>query len=321
MDFSGRLRLIPQHIPEETTAVGFIARDDAGEVLIVEPQDRYQGVSTTFPKVGIQADESAGDALARCLREKVGEEPESIFPVPGLWATGQSQTKFFAGLLSTEWMSHSPPSPCVRFAKWKSTERAKELLLESKNADSQKRDLGVLEALDGLCISTYRRQLLVVRELHRMGFERLRPLAYMAPSGMYWRCEIWPASCFQAQDGVWPAYEALWALEQHLSLDQQARYSSSTGQVPFDWQDAVFDSPRVLAEKLLERRRELVFSGWGADPEYAEWYRRILEATEPFGVFSAFHDYSQPGDPIQLMRTPRGRTFEDPPPGEAPERL
>lgn len=204
MDLPNLPRLIPEHVPDEVTAIGFVPRNDAGQLLLLEPKGHYQVVSATFPKVQIGDSESADKALARCLRKKVGTEPESIFPVPGLWSTGQSRTKFFTGLLLPDQGGLNPPSPWVQASHWCDPDRAKDRLLESKNSDSKKRDLGVLEALNGLCISPHRRQLLALRELHRMGFERLRALGYMTPSGIHWRCEYWPVSCFAVQNGAQP---------------------------------------------------------------------------------------------------------------------
>ena len=320
MDFPDLLRLIPQHVPDEATAIGFVARNDMGQVLLVEPEGHYQGVSATFPKVQIRDAEPADQALTRCLRDKVGAQPESIFPVPGLWATGHSRTKFFTGLLFPGGDGSRPTSPRVQAVHWSASDQTKSHLLESKNSDSRKRDLGVLEALDDLCVSPYRRQLLALLELHRMGFERLRALAYMAPSGCYWRCEYRPVSCFDRRNGALPSYEALEPSERQPTAQEQARYSSADGQIPFGWRDAVFDPPRLLAEKLLERRRDLVFSGMGADPAYVEWFEQTLEATKPFGVFSAFDDYSQPDNHVQLLRTPSEGRFKTAPPGEGPPR-
>ncbi len=66
-----------REIPEKTSAIGFVARDDAGQVLLVEPKSHYQGVSATFPKVQVREGESANQALARCLRQKVGARASS----------------------------------------------------------------------------------------------------------------------------------------------------------------------------------------------------------------------------------------------------
>jgi len=39
-----------------------------------------------------------------------------------------------------------------------------------------------------------RRLLLMLRELHRLGYERLRAVTGMSPSGCYWRVAITPAA-------------------------------------------------------------------------------------------------------------------------------
>lgn len=47
VDFSDLLRSIVQQVPEEATAIGFVPREDAGQVLAVKPKGQYQGVSAT----------------------------------------------------------------------------------------------------------------------------------------------------------------------------------------------------------------------------------------------------------------------------------
>jgi hypothetical protein len=73
---------------------------------------------------------------------------------------------------------------------------------------------------------------------------------------------------------------------------------SASGQQPFGWTDAVFDSPRELARKFVRERREIAFAGWGPDAEYVEWFWRLLELTGPNGLISAYSKYEGPGDSL-----------------------
>ncbi|GGG46532.1 hypothetical protein GCM10010964_37370 [Caldovatus sediminis] len=42
------------------------------------------------------------------------------------------------------------------------------------------------------------RVLAMVGDLHKRGYQRVRVMPYMAPSGCHWRCEIVPAATFTA---------------------------------------------------------------------------------------------------------------------------
>ena len=66
-------------------------------------------------------------------------------------------------------------------------------LKTSSNAASRERDLAVLRHALGMDLCPYRRVLLMLGELHRMGFQRLRAPAYMYGGGLSWRCPVIPA--------------------------------------------------------------------------------------------------------------------------------
>jgi uracil-DNA glycosylase len=153
--------------------------------------------------------------------------------------------------------------------------------------------------------------LLAVAELHRRGYERLRIAAYMAPSGMYWRCSVTPVSRILAAHGAWE-----WG-----SDERSACYSSATGTRYFDWDDRT-DDPCALADKFIARFPEIAMAGLGADPEYAAWYSEMLRLTETGALPCAFSDC---GDERALAREgilatygpPPLRPLRMPPPGEA----
>ena len=73
-----------------------------------------------------------------------------------------------------------------------------------------------------------RRVLLMVGELHRMGYERLRIVPGMAPSGMYWRCGVTHVGNVSADDGAMAVDFG----------DELAKYSTGSWDHFFGWEDA-----------------------------------------------------------------------------------
>jgi DNA-binding transcriptional ArsR family regulator len=122
-----------------------------------------------------------------------------------------------------------------------------------------------------------RRVLLMVQDLHRRGYERLRVAPGLSPSGLHWRCSIVPVDHVRRDHG------ALAMEEDEIT----ARYTSSQGARFFDWDDAEHDSPVVLAGKFLERFPDLAVQGKGTDPDYVRWYVRMLRALPRSGPSSS----------------------------------
>ena len=132
----------------------------------------------------------------------------------------------------------------------------------------------------------YRNVLLLVGELHRRSYERLRIRPGMSPSGLYWRCSIKAAGRIVRQE-----------VGDVGQLDANvARYTSGQENAYFGWEDAADDTVSQLADKFIMRFPELCARGKGADPSYAQWYREMLSATEPNGLPIAYADYDLPDD-------------------------
>jgi len=100
--------------------------------------------------------------------------------------------------------------------------------------------------------SPHRTILLMIHELHRMGYQRLRITPDMAPSGMHWRCAI-------AAPGA-----------------AAATYTTGQARAYFGWDDAAADTPQQLAQKFAARFAELCAQGRGADQAYADWFAELL---------------------------------------------
>ncbi len=107
--------------------------------------------------------------------------------------------------------------------------------------------------------------LLMVHELHKRGYQRLRIVPGMAPSGLYWRCSITPITNTLATHGAMP-----------LQYKACVHYTTGMGNGYFGWTDAKHDIPQQLAAKFVERFPEVVRAGLGSDWNYAGWYVEML---------------------------------------------
>lgn len=295
------------------THIGFVCSDVGGHLLLAQPKSQLYGVTATWPRVRVKTEETASEALQRCLEERIGYDEVSIYPVPNKWTTDNSATLYFAG--HTTQRGHLFHS--VIDVSWHPPEDVQQLISSSNNMTSQRRDAGVLAAVERMCLSPHRRIFLMVRELHRLGFERLRVAPGMSASGSSWRCSIVPASCVSQAHGSKIDHSSLEELEKVAKKEFWAyTYGSGQQQEPFGWKDAYFDSPSHLACKFIERQPEVVFSGWGSDITYAAWYQKMLDQTQPNGVFVSYADYGLPRDfLVQMVSGEVNVTL--PPPGEA----
>jgi hypothetical protein len=131
-----------------------------------------------------------------------------------------------------------------------------------------------------------RQIMLMVAELHRLGYEGLRLLSGLAPSGLYWRCSVLPVTRVSRENGIMAARGA--------APYEVPRYSSGAEGAYFGWTDAAEDLPEALAQKFVARFPELAAEGKRADPEYVKWYREMLELTHPEGVIYAYADFELP---------------------------
>lgn len=138
------------------------------------------------------------------------------------------------------------------------------------------------------------RVLLMVHELHKRGHQRLRILPGMAPSGLYWRCSIWP-------------------LEPHAGAEA-ARYTSGMKNRYFGWDDAENDGAPQLADKFAARFPGLVAQGAGPDWRYAGWYVAMLGFAERGHFPVAYDDWYGEAPPYWAKDGERLLPF--PPPAE-----
>lgn len=122
------------------------------------------------------------------------------------------------------------------------------------------------------------RLFMMLAVLHRYGYERLRVLPGMSPSGMHYRCSITPARNVYADHGAMGINDTL-----------IAAHTSANGRRYFEWDDAEHASPEVLAGLFVERYARIAKLGWGADAAYAAWFREALQCVAR-GAFPVAYD-------------------------------
>lgn len=118
------------------------------------------------------------------------------------------------------------------------------------------------------------RVLAMVHELHKAGYQRVRILPMLSPSGCHWRGII-TYSDNVADDG----YHILdWDMDDQIG--SVARYTSGQQNEFFDWQDAHALNARQLAQCFLERFPLIAQKGQGCDWAYAGWLTDVLGQAE-----------------------------------------
>jgi hypothetical protein len=145
-------------------------------------------------------------------------------------------------------------------APWRSPEsRARPISMQAQEDQSYRR-----------CV----RVIAMVHELHKAGYQRIRLLPMLAPSGCYWRGIITFADNV-AEDG----YHIL-----DEDLDDRshivARYTSGQENNYFGWTDAKSLNARQLAELFLQRFPLIGRQGEGSDWAYAGWLTDVLGEAE-----------------------------------------
>ncbi len=149
------------------------------------------------------------------------------------------------------------------------------------------------------------RVLLMVYELHKAGYQRLRIVPGLSPSGSYWRVSITPITNILKTHG---------AMSREFDEDA-AHYSSGMQNEYFDWEDAQKDTARQLAVKFIERFPEIVQKGSGRDWEYVGWYVEMLGFAERGHLPVAYADWY--GEEPNYLAKDGERELPFPPAGEA----
>jgi ribonuclease BN (tRNA processing enzyme) len=124
--------------------------------------------------------------------------------------------------------------------------------------------------------------ILMVHQLHELGYQRLRIGPGMSASGVYWRCAVTHVANIQEDNGALVLDEA----------NDTAMYSSGSGDHFFGWEDTSEDTPADLARKFIERFPVIARLGRGDDENYAEWFQEVVRVVEAGGFPYAYSDWS-----------------------------
>ena len=149
----------------------------------------------------------------------------------------------------------------------------------------------------------WRHLLLVVAELHKLGHEHARIVPWIedTPGGGDWHCIIAPATMISPSHGA--------RIDEHIDWwrgtcppGEDFPYFLGRGwrgyQPTFDSTESLLRAYPKLAKQCLAR-----------DREYAEWYREMLQTTQPDGVVYACAYWDEDKTPpINRMRvlSPKG---------------
>lgn len=124
-------------------AYGGVVFNDEGKILLREPANHYDGYHWTYPKGRPDKGETPEEAALRETREETGIEAEIIAPIPGSFAGGTTENKFF---LMRPIKDHGDFHWETQSVRWAAPEEAKKLISQSTNGIGRKRDLAVLDA-------------------------------------------------------------------------------------------------------------------------------------------------------------------------------
>lgn len=153
------------------------------------------------------------------------------------------------------------------------------------------------------------RVLLMVHELHKRGYQRLRIMPGLSASGGAWRVCVTPISNILRTHGAMAAdYGRM-----------SAHYTSADENRFFGWDDARGDTARALADKFERRFPEVLAAAEGSDWDYAGWYVEMLGVAESGALPISYADWYEPPAPGRLKTTDAARDLPLPPPGEAVE--
>ena len=150
------------------------------------------------------------------------------------------------------------------------------------------------------------RLLMMVHELHKVGYQKIQIFPYMAPSGFHWRCTITTSNHIGFKHGFYKVIQK--------KSQVAATYTSATENVYFGWEDAKQDNARQLAQKFIQRFPEIARQGKGLDYAYAGWLTLILGYTENghFPIF--FEDSPNQAPEGYMLNTSSSKTYIPAPP-------
>ena len=98
----------------------------------------------------------------------------------------------------------------------------------------------------------------ILHELHKLGYQKLRWMSYMAPSGMSLRCHI--------------------TTQDHIIVNQEIIFDNNQGEVWFTSVGAMTTGEDIkpLVKTFMDENPRLLEISKGEDSEYVEWFSKLL---------------------------------------------
>ncbi len=98
----------------------------------------------------------------------------------------------------------------------------------------------------------------ILHELHKLGYQKLRWMSYMAPTGLSLRCHI--------------------TTQDHIIVNQEINFDNNQGEVWFTSVGTMTTGEDItpLVKTFMEENTRLLEIGKGQDPEYVEWFNKLL---------------------------------------------
>lgn len=299
---------MPTTLKKSTYTFGGVVFDAEGRVLLIEPKGHFDGYVWTFPKGRRFGSESPNETAIFHVRKDTGYYTPIIGCLPGAFQGGSSETIYFLMACASQ------PDPPAREADamatcWATPDEARERIGETTNPIGRARDLAVLQAALDLRatlpaewltetnserpVGAFARKLMaVVAELHRRGYESLRIVPGLSPSGCHWRCEFVPASRCFPDDG---------ALLKRGGGRNVPCYSTAEGLGAFGWPDAAARTVEELADRFQAKLSALLAGCRDPDPAYVRWFQETLDATAPLGLVVAYADMRLQPDSLYVV--------------------
>ncbi len=123
---------------------------------------------------------------------------------------------------------------------------------------------------DNFYMTNRQKLLFMVQELHKRGFGKLRIVPYIAPSGMYWRCDfINEAKTQRTLASNW--------INNHENENSSEEIKLTT---------------QELADLFIKENAEFIGHCKGMNEEYVKWYSEMLLKLKKSELPYAFDDYT-----------------------------
>lgn len=128
---------------EPRECAGGVLVNNEDRVLLVHPSGNWQGYAWTFPKGGVDADESHEEAARREVYEEAGYRAIVTRKIAGSFLGGRSVNSYFmmVPMERDHYGDWETGATC-----WATWDAAKALISETENKAGRERDLAVLEA-------------------------------------------------------------------------------------------------------------------------------------------------------------------------------